>query len=342
MTGRKSFQIEGGGIVVEIIEYGARVTRCLVPDAFGATVDVVPGLESDDDYRQRGGTMGAVVGRYANRISGGTIAIGDQTYQLSQNDHPHTMHGGAENFSNSVWCGEYTSGNSVRLRLTSPDGDQGWPGNVQSCVDYRLNDAGELSIDMSATSDQDTYLNMLFHGYWNLGGHSEETVLGHWLKIAADFYLPKSPQGIPTGEIATVADTPFDFTRGKLIGTDFNRLKGGYGHNLCLRNFQPGKLVPALLLVDPESGRAFTLHTDQPGLQLYTANQWSEIAGKAGALYKAHAAVALESQLYPNSPNTPTFNPVPVRAGEVYRHRMVFSFHALQPDEFASVFSTPL
>lgn len=335
----KSFELNAGGMRIEIIEFGARLQRCLMPDAHGTVVDVVTGFDFEEDYHKRGGTMGAIVGRYANRISNGSVEIGERVFHLNRNDGAHTMHGGADNFSNTLWRGEYIDRNTVRLTIESADGDQGWPGNVKAQVEYALDDDRRLTITMSAKADQDTYLNMLYHGYWNLGGHQCESVLSHQLKIAGDFYLPKSPVGVPTGEVLKVADTPFDFTRGKLIGAEFEQLGAGYGHNICLRNYRPGKMAPALVMADPESGRAFTLSTDQPGLQLYTANQWSEFVGKENAMYRRHSAVALETQLYPNSPNTPTFNPTPLRRGDTYTHRMKFDFRSCVPEELDAVFS---
>ncbi|MDT0683155.1 aldose epimerase family protein [Roseicyclus sp. F158] len=333
-------RLDRGGIMIEVLEYGARLSRCLVPDATGHRADIVPGFDTAEAYAERGGVTGSIVGRYGNRIEGGRIAIGDRVFELSRNDGVHTMHGGAQNFSSRIWRGEYVDDDTIRLRLTSPEGDQGWPGHVEAQVEYRLGSNQTLAIDMSATSDTDTYLNMLFHGYWNLAGQGTGPVLAHWLKLAADHYLPKGGPGVPTGEILSVADTAFDFRRGKRLGQDIARVGRGYGHAFCLSNYRPGRVAPALVLACPSSGRALTLRTDQPSVQVYTANLWSAIEGKGGAVYDAHSAVALETQAYPNAPNTPTFNPRPLRAGETYTNRMRFAFHNVaRRDRGAALFS---
>jgi aldose 1-epimerase len=319
------FRLSSPTLKLEFNAYGARMTRCVTCDAAGDFADVVPGMDSADDYRRRGGTMGAIVGRYANRISHGRIHVDDAIVDLDRNDDPHTMHGGSCNFSKRMWHGEQRT-DAVRFQLSSPDGDQGWPGNVKALVEYRLLRSDTLLIEMSAVSDRTTYMNMLFHGYWNLGGHDSGSVLDHHLRIAADHYLPKSHEGLPTGEILHVGNTPFDFTGGKELGCDIAQVGRGYGHNLCLRDYQPGRLSKACVLNHTGSGRSLTIETDQPGLQLFTANLWDGLPGKGGVLYRAHDAVALETQLYPNSPNTPTFNPSPLRAGQQYRHRMVLTF----------------
>lgn len=331
MVSDRRFHLQAGGLRAEVMEYGARLVCCHVPDAAGVTADVVPGLDSAEDYRQRGGTMGAIVGRYANRISGGRVMLDGVEHVLERNDGAHVMHGGAGNFSTLDWQGEQLADNALRLRLTSPDGDQGWPGQVEASVDYRLDAANVLEIEMRAVSDRTTWLNMLFHGYWNLGGHGSGSVLDHQLQIAADHYLPKTEKGLPTGEILLVEDTPFDFRQPRTLGAERARLPAFYGHNLCLSGHRHGVLAPAATLTDPVSGRSLTLQTDQPGLQLYTANQWKGIAGKEGAVYGPQDAVALESQLYPNSPNMPTFNPAPLLAGQPYRHRMRIAFSAQAP-----------
>jgi aldose 1-epimerase len=336
------FKLSRGGVEIEVSEFGARLTKCLLPDISGNAVDVVPGMDRTADYVARGGTMGAIVGRYANRISNGVISVGGKLHCLSQNDFPHTMHGGAKNFSSANWRGAYLGDHTIRMSLESPDGDEGWPGRVAVHVDYSLSVIGDLTISIEASADQDTYLNILFHGYWNLRGHAAGSIRDHWLRIAASHYLPKTNDGVSTGEVLTVDDSPFDFRSGKLIGQDIDLVGTGYAQNLCLSNYAHEQLTHALVLADPVSGRTLTLSTNQPGLQLYTANQWAGLRGKAGASYGAHSAVALESQLYPNTPNTPTFNPRPLKAGERYHHLMLFNFRALGPGELEALFEGAL
>ena len=339
MTTDQGFIIERAGITIEVIEYGARLRRCLVPDRRGQLVDVVPGFDRVEDYIQRGGTMGAVLGRYGNRIGRGRIEIGGTIYHLSRNDGEHTMHGGRGHFGTRHWRGERQGSDAVVLTLKSADGDQGWPGELHAEVKYTLTDDAVLSIEMSALCDADTYLNLIFHGYWNLAGHHSGNVRAHVLKVAADAYTPKGKDGLPTGALESVIGTPFDFSEATVIGSNIDQTGPGYAHNLCLRNFTQGHLTPAACLLDPMSGRAIALSTDQPGVQVFTGNSWSGLLGKAGAVYDAHAAVALETQQFPNTPNTPSFRPMLLQAGTVYRHRMLVRFVALAQDEYEGFLS---
>lgn len=329
------FAIERAGIRIEAIEYGARLRCCLVPDRTGKIADVVPGFDRAVDYVTRGGTMGGVLGRYGNRIGHGRINISGTDFALSRNDGDHTMHGGAGHFGTRTWRGSYDSAHAIVFELVSPDGDQGWPGTMHVRATYSLTERRELLIEMEAVCDHDTFVNMLFHGYWNLAGHDSGTVHGHFLKIAADQYTPKSPNGLPTGELVPVEGTPFDFRSAKRIGAEINAVGRGYAHNLCLREASPANIRPVAWLLDPSSGRALTLSADQPGVQVFTGNSWSKLLGKDGAEYNAHSALALETQMYPNTPNTPAFAPKLVRAGEVYRHCMIVAFHALEANQYA-------
>ena len=339
MRSKATFKIERAGIAIEVVEYGARLARCLVPDGRGVLADVVPGFDRTADYVERGGTMGAILGRYGNRIGGGRISIHGKEYQLSKNSGADTMHGGAGHFGTRWWRGAYDGPYAVALDLESPDGDQGWPGTMLARVTYSLTANAELKINMEAVCDHDTYLNMLFHGYWNLAGHSSGSVLGHMLKVAAQRFTPRGENGLTTGELRSVNGSPFDFRSPKTLGLDIAATARGYVDNLCLDGYQNGMLRTVAWLLDPESGRALTLKTDQPGLQLFTANSWSDLEGKEGAIYQAHSAVALETQHYPNTPNTPAFSPTLVRAGETYRHQMIVKFCAVSPQDKAQFFS---
>jgi aldose 1-epimerase len=341
-SGERRFALSNAGVTIEVIEYGARLVRCMVPDANGVLADVVPGLNTAEDYRNRGGTMGAILGRYGNRIGFGRVTLDGRTYELSRNDGEHTMHGGAGHFGTRRWHGEQISTAALRLRLVSEEGDQGWPGRVEAEVLYRLDTTGALFIGMSAISDRRTYLNMIFHGYWNLAGHGSGSVLDHLLRVAADAYLPKDETGLPTGVEAEVEGTPFDFRDGRRIGQRIEQTGRGYAHNLCLRNFVEGRTRPVARLVDPGSGRALELSADQAGVQLFTANSWSRLQGKDEAVYDAHCAIALETQSYPNTPNTPAFSPRPVEAGETYRHSMRISFKALMSNKIAAFLDAPM
>ncbi len=333
-AGGKLFTITGGGITLELIEYGARIRSCLVPDANGVLADVVHGFDTPADYVARGGSTGAICGRYGNRIGYGRFTLDGVTYNVSVNDPPHCLHGGFKQYAKVRWTGEAMPGeNAVRFTHLSPDGDEGFPGNLRAEVVYQLGEGGALSIEMSATTDRATYVNLIYHGYWNLGGHAAGSIHDHLMQADAPGYLPKDHVNLPTGEIADVAGTPFDFRRPKPIGRDIAALGAGYDHNLCLE--QGG----AVRLLDPKSGRALVLTTDQPGVQMFTANAWKGVAGKDGATYDAHGGVAFETQAYPNTPNIPAFEPVPLRPGDTYRHRMDITFRALEPGGYEGFFA---
>lgn len=338
MSDDKVFMISRGGVAIEVIEYGARLKRCVVPNALGELADIVPGFDTARDYAVRGGTMGAVLGRYGNRIGDGRLSIAGKTYELSRNDGSHTMHGGLGHFGTRRWQGRQEGPHSIVLELTSEDGDQGWPGRMQARVAYTLTANAELYIDMQAVCSHDTFINLLFHGYWNLKGHATGPMTDHILRVAADYYTPKGADGLPTGELRSVEGTPFDFRNPKPVGADISATGRGYAHNLCLRDDRGGECRPVAWLLDPESGRALTIETDQPGLQVFTANSWSDLPGKDGAIYQAHGGLALETQLYPNTPNTPSFAPRLVGAGETYHHRMVIRFEAFEAERQAQFF----
>ena len=315
------FTLTSGDITAEIIEYGARLRSCLVPDAAGRLADIVPGFDSPADYVERGGSTGAICGRYGNRIAFGRIAVDGEPFQLSVNAPPHCLHGGFNHYGRHYWRGEaLPAENAVRLTHLSPDGDEGWPGNLNCTVTYRL-EGRRLSIEMEATTDRATYVNLIFHGYWNLSGHDSGNIDNHLLQIAAQTYTPKNEVNVPSGEIAPVAGTAADFRTLRAIGRDLP--EGGFDHNFCL-DHPHGE--PDMRLSDPVSGRTLTLTTNQPGVQLFTANNWLNLAGKEGAVYQARAGVALETQAYPNTPNIPAFAPRPLRPGEVYRHTLVAEF----------------
>lgn len=297
--------------------------------------DVVPGMDGAADYAARGGSMGAILGRYGNIIGHGRFDLGGRTHHLDRNLGPHTMHGGGDNFGQRIWAARRLGEHAVALRLVSPDGDLGWPGRVAAQVVYRLTGHGGLSIEMTAVPDRDTYLNLIFHGYWNLAGHAAGDVHDHILRIEADDYTPKDTSKLPTGERRPVVGTPLDFRVAKPIGRDIAATGRGYADNFCLRRADGRRVVPAARLLDPESGRALTLATDQPGMQVFTGNAWTDLQGKGGAIYQRHSAVALETQLFPNTPNVPAFAPRSIGAGEIYRHRMRFRFLALRKGDHA-------
>jgi aldose 1-epimerase len=328
----EAFEIETGSIRATIITYAAALSRLFVPDSNGQWADIVLGYDDPVSYVQNRGSAGAICGRYANRIADARFTLDGETYSLSANEPPNHIHGGFGGFNKRVWAGESDTANkAVRLTLSRPDGDEGYPGAITASVTYRLTDDPSLEIVMEATTDRPTILNMAYHGYWNLAGHDSGHMRDQHLLIDADRYTPVGPGKIPTGELAPVAGTAFDFRSSRPIGAmidDTAQLpEAGYDHNFCLNdNGQP--LLRAARAVDPISRRGLEIWTNQPGVQFYTANHFGKVSaiGKGGAIYEKHAGFALETQNFPNAPNIPHFPSAALRPGEIYRHVMRIPF----------------
>ncbi len=340
VDGRSSrrFQLRNrDGMEVEFSDYGATVTRVIVPDRNGVPVDVVLGFDTVEEYPAKSQYFGCTVGRVGNRIADGRFELDGRSYELATNNGAHHLHGGERGFDRHIWeASEVRSsrGPGVRFRRRSPDGEEGYPGTLDAEVLYVLTERNELLVEMSARSDAATPCNLVNHTYWNLGGHDSGDVLESILRIDADAFTPVDPTFIPTGEILSVEGTPLDFRRPKAIGLDITQLPssdegpGGFDHNLCL-NGPPGAMRPVARLISPSTGIAMSVETDQPGLQFYSGNFIERIQGKGGAVYEKHAGVCLETQLYPDAINRLGERgwPDPVlRPGEAYRHRMVHRF----------------
>lgn len=328
----EAYELEAGGLSAQVITYAAALSRLFVPDSQGRLEDIVLGYDDLDSYLRYRGSAGAICGRYANRIADAAFTLDGKRYALSVNEPPNHLHGGFKGFNKRIWSAEGDSdGRAVRLTLTRPDGDEGYPGAVQASVTYRLTDEPALEIVMEAVTDRPTVVNMAYHGYWNLAGHGSGSIRDQLLQIDADHYTPVGPGKIPTGEIAPVAGTAFDFRIARPIGDvieDRTQLpEAGYDHNFCL-NGASGTMRRAARAVDPASGRGLEIWTDQPGVQFYTANHFESLPaiGKEGAVYGKHAGFALETQVYPNAPNVPHFPSPVLRPGEVYRHVMRIPF----------------
>lgn len=328
------------GGVVRITNFGATVTELHVPDRHGALADVVLGYDAAAQYELGKAYFGAMVGRVANRIARGRFTIDDREYQLTTNDGDHHLHGGLRGLNKVVWeveAQQTGEGPAVRLRYHSPDGEEGYPGDLEMIVQYTWTPAHELKIEMEATCSEPTPVNLAHHGYWNLDGHASGTVLEHALTLEADHYTPTDGDFIPTGELAPVAGTPFDFREAKPIGRDIARLPpqgprhpGGYDTNFVVRG-EAGTLRPVAKVVAPASGRTMEVLADQAGVQVYSGNFLSAEAGKGGAVYPQHAGLCLETQAFPDAVHhqgDPGWPQVVLRPGEVYRHTMVHRFDA--------------
>jgi aldose 1-epimerase len=319
------------GLIARITNYGAIVTELHVPDRTGAFADVVLGFESLDGYVAGHPYFGAIVGRVANRIMNAEFTLEGMRYRLAANDTPHHLHGGSKGWDKVVWTGktaDTADGPSIALTYVSKHGDEGYPGTVTARTVYTLTHNNELKVEMQATTDRTTLVNMAHHSYWNLAGHNSGTILDHELTLYADRYTPGTPM-VPDGRVLAVAGTPFDFTTAKRIGRDLKEAGGkptGYDHNFVV-NGEPNQLRPVARLEDPKSGRVMTVAADQPGVQFYTGNFLDGSHKGKGATYVQYAGLCLETQKFPNAINIPDWqDQVILRPGQPYRHVMIHTF----------------
>ena len=311
------------GYKVSVITYGGAITSLCTPDRNGAFGDIVLGFESLEEYTSNPRYFGALIGRHANRIAQGRFTLDGVEYQLPQNNGPNHLHGGFRGFDKRLWT--VKEGDDVlHLSYFSKDGEEGYPGNVEAFVDYRLTD-GELRIEYRATTDRDTIVNLTNHSYFNLKG--DGTILNHELTLNADHFTPVTDDLIPTGEIAPVAGTPMDFRHGRAISSEISSISG-YDHNFVLNDWD-GSLKPAARLYEPVTGRVLEILTTQPGIQFYSGNFLDgSFSGKNGVAYVKYAGLCLEPQHFPDTPNHTNFPSTVLRAGEEYRQTTVFRFAA--------------
>lgn len=325
------------GVEIRAMTYGGIITSLKVPDRRGTLADIVLGFDSIDGYLKGHPFFGAIVGRYGNRIGKGRFTLDGQEYTLATNNGPNHLHGGVKGFDKVVWIAQPIAGkNGVAFSHTSPDGEEGYPGNLAVRVTYELTDKNELIVDYQATTDKATPVNLTHHSYFNLAGDGAGDILGHSLQINADRYTPADSTLIPTGELAPVDGTPFDFRQPATIGARINQpdaqLKNGqgYDHNWVLNRKGDG-LQLAARVVEPTSGRTLEITTTEPGLQFYAGNFLDgSLTGKSGHVYKHRTGFCLETQHYPDSPNKPNFPSTILRPGQEYRSRTVFAFSVTQ------------
>ena len=312
------------GLRVVLLTYGARLAQLWVPDRNGVLADIVLGHDSLSHWQTHGAYVGATCGRYANRIANGRFPLEGRSIQLDRNEGSNHLHGGAAGLDTKVWQIESHSATHVTFATTSPDGEMGFPGALQVRTTYRI-DRG-LVIEMQATTDAPTIVNLVNHAYFNLAGQGTGDVLSQNLQVEAGFYLPVDSQLIPTGEVTSVTDTAFDFRQPRSIGAALPG-PGGFDHNLCL-SAPTGTdgLRPCLVATDPASGRQLLLSTTEPGVQLYTGAHFNDTPGKAGARYPSFGGFAVETQRFPDSPNNPHFPSARLDPGQTYRHLMRFDF----------------
>ena len=316
------------GTEVVIMNYGGTITNLLVADKSGQKGDVVLGFDSLSGFLQKGNPyFGALIGRYGNRIANGKFTLDGQTYTLATNNNGNHLHGGVKGFDKVVWNVDAASDSALHLSYTSKDGEEGYPGNLQVKVVYSLDNDNALKIDYTATIDKACPINLTNHAYFNLSGGKDSTILDHELMIDADRYTAVNDKLIPTGQLPAVKNTPMDFTKAKRIGTDIDKVKGGFDHNWVL-NKKDASLSLIASVYHPASGRLMEVYTTQPGVQFYTGNflDGTLTGGKGGARYVQHSGMCLETQHFPDSPNQPSFPSTVLKPGETYHQVSVYKF----------------
>ena len=329
--------LEGGGLRARLITYGARLTELWVPDRDGTLADIVLGHDTLEEYRATKTYFGATAGRYANRIRRGRFRLDGRDHQLDVNEGKNHLHGGSEGFDRKLWTLAEATATRAVLSAVSPDGEMGYPGRCDLSVTYELAE-GELRVTMTAATSAPTIVNIVHHSYFNLAGHASGDVLAQEMRLNSRLYTPVDEELLTTGEVLSVSGTPFDFSEGKPIGRDIEALAesgggvfesgGGYDHNWCLRDAgDPLRLCAEIR--DPASGRRMTLHTSEPGVQIYTGGYLdASVIGKGGQPYGKFGGFTLETQKFPGTPNHPNFPSCVLRTGETYDHRMIFAFGA--------------
>lgn len=320
------------GMEVCITNYGGRIVSIMVPDRNGKFQDVVLGHDTIDDYVNIDGNFGALIGRYGNRINKGRISIDGTEYQLPQNNFGHCLHGGPVGFHHKVWDAVQPDGSTLELHLQSPDGEAGFPGNLNVKVVYTLSNDNSLKIEYTATTDKPTVVNLTDHSYFNLSGNPANDILDETVLFNADGFTPIDSTFMTSGEIRSVEGTPFDFRRDKTVGRDIDaddeQLKNGMGfdHNMVL-NTGGDISVLAGRIEDSRSGISMEIYTTEPGIQFYTGNFLDgSVKGKRGIYYQKRSAICVETQHFPDSPNQPNYPSTLLRPGETYSSTCIYKF----------------
>jgi aldose 1-epimerase len=325
------YTLTSGQIEVRVMAYGAHLVSVKAPDRNGKMADVVLGYDDLSTYlKTPNAYIGAIVGRYGNRIAQGKFTIDGNSYQIPLNNGPNALHGGPKGFDQYVWQAHEVPG-GVEFTLVSPDGDMGFPGTLTAKVRYTLNGA-TLRIDYTATTDKPTVVNLTNHAYYNLHGDDQGNILDQKIEIAADRFTPVNSTLIPTGELTPVAGTPLDFLKPEVIGARINadnqqlKIAAGYDFNYVV-NGKPGTLRLAAIVTDPVSGRKLTVETTEPGVQFYSGNSLNgSLTGRHGVKYEKHSGFCLETEHFPDSPNEPNFPSTVLRPGETMHSTTTLTF----------------
>lgn len=325
------YVLQNDQIKVAISDYGASLISIWVKDKNGTPQDVVLGFEDASGYEQDNSTyIGCNVGRFANRVNNAKFTLNDKTYLLDKNEGENTLHSGFHPYSKRIWEVKSTTEDSISLSLNSPDGDQGFPGDLDLTITYRV-EGNALKIIYDGICNKDTMISLTNHSYFNLNGQGNGDVLNHIVKINADYFIPIDARSIPTGEISSVKGTPMDFTQPKEIGkeieADFEQLKlaKGYDHNWCINDYD-GSVREAVVAKSDQTGIQMTVLSNYPGIQMYTGNYLQDTPGKNGAIYDFRNGICFEAQYYPDAVNNEQFVSPICKANEPYHKEIIFQF----------------